>query len=332
MPRKIIATPEKEKEAKKVFYALSHGKTYDDLAKENNKPKDYYFSLMKTYKPILGITDKIITKSTWLRYTGEIAEIARLYTEEKMTTRELGQYYQVSERTIAKCLTDYGVTLRPRGFQSRTDQTLFNNLDNELVCYVIGLITADGSISADNRSITITLTCSDGYLLEQINDLFLSGSGNISLCHKEDGDKARMYLTFHGKQLCEALNKYNIVPNKSYLLKELSPLIPRQYYHHYIRGLFDGDGICSKLEDKIRIGFCAHEKAFVENYQHFLIQQLDMNKTSLFNTGNCWQVSWASRKDITTFYNYIYKDATIFLRRKKEKIERYIYANPEVTN
>ena len=36
MPRKIIATPEKEKEAKKVFYALSHDKTYDDLAKENN--------------------------------------------------------------------------------------------------------------------------------------------------------------------------------------------------------------------------------------------------------------------------------------------------------
>lgn len=332
MARKILITPENEEEAKKVLYALTHGKTYGEIAQEDGKPKDYYYNLMKVYKPILGITDRTITKTTWFRYTGEIHEIARLYTEEKISTIELGRQYAVSERTIAECLIEEGIEIRPQGFESRTDQTLFDNLDNELACYVIGLITADGSITANNRSIYITQTCSDGYLLEQINERFLSGSGHIALIHKEDGDKARATLCFHGKHLCEALNKHNIIPNKTYILTELSSLIPQEYYHHYIRGLFDGDGVCSKMHDKIRIGFCAHEKTFVENYQQFLIQLLGMNQTSLFDTGNCWQVSWASKKDIIAFYNYIYKDATIFLRRKKEKIERYIYANPEVIN
>ena len=287
---------------------------------------------MKVYKPILGITDRTITKTTWFRYTGDIHEIVRLYIDEKLSTAELGQRYNVSERTIAACLVAENVQIRPRGYESRTNQTLFDNLENELACYVIGLITTDGAITANNCSISIAQTCSDGYLLEQINQCFLSETGHIALTHKEDGDKARTVLSFHGKRLCEALNQHNIVPNKTYNLVQLSSLIPKEYYHHYIRGLFDGDGVCSKAGDKIRIGFCAYNKAFVENYQQFLIQSLNMNQTSLFNTGGCWQVSWASKKDIIAFYNYIYQNATIYLHRKKEKIERYIYANPEVTN
>lgn len=160
----------------------------------------------------------------------------------------------------------------------------------------------------------------------------LSGLGNIFVTHKED-EKPRKVLGFNGKHLKDKLAEYNIVPRKSYIIKELSTKIPEELYHHYIRGLFDGDGVCSyetsHKKKKVRIGFCGHNRDFVENYRNFLINKLDMNQTKLFNTGGCWQCSWSSKKDLINFYNYVYKDATIFLGRKKKKISDYV--NTEVT-
>ena len=94
--------------------------------------------------------------------------------------------------------------------------------------------------------------------------------------------------------------------------------------HHYIRGLFDGDGVTSKNRELIRIGFCAKRKEFVESYQSFLCQKLFMRKNKIFNTGGCFQCSWGAKTDIEKFYNYIYKDATIFLGRKRNKIYTYL--------
>ena len=94
--------------------------------------------------------------------------------------------------------------------------------------------------------------------------------------------------------------------------------------NHYIRGLFDGDGVASKNGQYIKIGFCAKRKEFVESYQSFLCKTLFMRKNKIFNTGGCFQCSCGTRTDIEKFYNYIYRDATIFLGRKKNKIYTYL--------
>ena len=147
-----------------------------------------------------------------------------------------------NEELVVSWLKRENVNIRDRGIISKINQTIFDNIDTEIKAYTLGLLTSDGNVQNKSSTITICLTNTDGYILEKINEELLSGLGNILVTHKED-EKPRKVLGFNGKHLKDKLAEYNIVPRKSYIIKELSTKIPEELYHHYIRGLFDGDGV-----------------------------------------------------------------------------------------
>lgn len=331
MSYKIIDNKENEELFVEIVKNISEGKNYNMISEEIGKSKDFVYSLVKFYKKKYNINSSVISKYDYYKLTGEIDNIVSLYNEGK-STEFIGKTYNASDRAVVSWLKRENVNIRDRGIISKINQTIFDNIDTEIKAYTLGLLTSDGNVQNKSSTITICLTNTDGYILEKINEELLSGLGNILVTHKED-EKPRKVLGFNGKHLKDKLAEYNIVPRKSYIIKELSTKIPEELYHHYIRGLFDGDGVCSyetsHKKKKVRIGFCGHNRDFVENYRNFLINKLDMNQTKLFNTGGCWQCSWSSKKDLINFYNYIYKDATIFLGRKKKKISDYV--NTEVT-
>lgn len=330
MPRKIAINEKNKKMAIEIVHKLADNNTYEQIAKEYGIPKDFIYCLIKTYKPILGING-VISKYDSLKLSGEIEQVVRDYLNGK-TSYEISQHYKVSDRTVISWLLRENVNIKDRGRVTKVNPFIFDNIDSEIKAYTLGLITADGSVSQKNNNITICLTKEDKYLLDIINNNLLDGLGTIIISHKED-KKPRYVLSFSGKRIKERLKDFNIVPNKSHTLENLSDLIPEEYYHHYIRGLFDGDGVCSYYTShhkikKVRIGYCSYKKEFVENYRDFLNQALNLPKNKLFNTGGCWQCSWAAFDDVQKFTNYIYKDATIFLGRKKKKL--FDYVNTEV--
>lgn len=331
MSYKIIDNKENEELFVEIVKNISEGKNYNMISEEIGKSKDFVYNLVKFYKKKHNINSSVISKYDYYKLTGEIDNIVSLYNEGK-STEFIGKTYNASDRAVVSWLKRENVNIRDRGIISKINQTIFDNIDTEIKAYTLGLLTSDGNVQNKSSTITICLTNTDGYILEKINEELLSGLGNILVTHKED-EKPRKVLGFNGKHLKDKLAEYNIVPRKSYIIKELSTKIPEELYHHYIRGLFDGDGVCSyetsHKKKKVRIGFCGHNRDFVESYRNFLINKLDMNQTKLFNTGGCWQCSWSSKKDLINFYNYIYKDATIFLGRKKKKISDYV--NTEVT-
>lgn len=309
---------------------LVNGETYPEIAKKYNKSKTFMYELVRVYKQVFGITG-VISKYDYLKIIGETEKIVDKYIKG-CSMDEIGKEYNVSERTVASWLLKEKIKIRDTGKISKVNQDIFDVIDSEIKAYTIGLITADGSVSKKSNSVTICLTKDDGYLLEIINEKLLDGLGIMFLSHKED-KKPRMVLNFSGGKIKNRLADFNIVPNKTYSLKELSSLIPKEYYHHYIRGLFDGDGVCSYYKShekirKVRIGYCSHEKEFVADFQSFLCEKLNLSKNKLFNTGGCWQCSWGSNHDIKAFFDYIYKDATIFLGRKHKKL--FDYVNTEV--
>ena len=292
MSYKIIDNKENEELFVEIVKNISEGKNYNMISEEIGKSKDFVYSLVKFYKKKHNINSSVISKYDYYKLTGEIDNIVSLYNEGK-STEFIGKTYNASDRAVVSWLKRENVNIRDRGIISKINQTIFDNIDTEIKAYTLGLLTSDGNVQNKSSTITICLTNTDGYILEKINEELLSGLGNILVTHKED----------------------------------------EELYHHDIRGLFDGDGVCSyetsHKKKKVRIGFCGHNRDFVENYRNFLINKLDMNQTKLFNTGGCWQCSWSSKKDLINFYNYIYKDATIFLGRKKKKISDYV--NTEVT-
>lgn len=321
---------ENEQKAINVINKLSNNMTYEEIAAIYNTNKDYLYRLVRAYKPVFGI-EGVISKYDALKISGEINNVIADYLDN-VSTEELGRRYNASDRTVVSWLLKEGVEIRDRGKILKVEQTIFDNIDSEIKAYTIGLITADGSISKKGNNITICLTEQDKYLLELININLLDSLGTIVVSHKED-TKPRYVLSFNGKHIKKRLSDFGIVPNKTYSLKSLTDLIPDEYYHHYIRGLFDGDGVCAYYsakngERKVRVGFCAYEQEFVEDYRDFLNKTLNFPKNKLFNTGGCWQCSWSAFNDVKKFTDYIYKDATIFLGRKKKKL--FDYVNTEV--
>lgn len=330
MPIKISLNEKNKQMAIDVINKVSDNITYKEIAKEYNVSKNFIYCLIKTYKTVFGI-EGVISKYDALKLSGEIDNVVKDYLNH-ISTIEIGEKYNVSDRTVVSWLIRENIPIRDRGKISKINQSIFDEIDSEIKAYVLGLITADGSVSQKSNNITICLSKEDKYLLELINEKLLEGLGTIFINHKED-EKPRYVLSFNGKQIKNRLKDFGIVPNKSYSLKKLSNIIPEKYYHHYIRGLFDGDGVCSyctshKKKRKVRVGFCSHEKEFVEDYRDFLNKILNLPKNKLFNTGGCWQCSWSAFNDVQKFTDYIYNDATIFLGRKKKKL--FDYVNTEV--
>lgn len=262
---------------------------------------------------------------TYLRYAYP-NEIIQKYLNGESTAQIANFYNLTDDHLIAALLRELGVQIRPVGYTSKTNQLLFKDINNELTAYVLGLITADGSIG-ENYSISIDLQTSDKALLDEINKRLYNNSGYILTYQNSQMNR----LSINGKQICKQLTQYGVIPKKTYTLKSLASL-PDELMPHYLRGLFDGDGVCSFNRPYLRIGYCSYNIEFVENFQDYIVQKLKINKNQLFNTGNCWQCSWSKRQDLEKIYHYLYDNATIFLSRKKNKIFSYLYDNTEVTS
>lgn len=326
---KKIVTLEDAKEMVKEI--IINKKTYTQLAEEYNCSKDTCYRRVKDLKKKYDFSETI-NFYFYLKIFNLLDEVEEKY-KKGISTCKIGKEYGVTNHTVANALREYGVQIRGAGKISKTDQTLFQTIKTAEEAYTIGLITADGNMTQDENSIFITLTQGDKYVLELIKEKVFGGTAHLVISHKED-KKPRWTLQAHGKQLCKNIKQYGIFPNKSLLIKELSKAIPEEFYSDYIRGLYDGDGVCSFStshgKQHVRIGYCSGSLDFLESYRNFMVQKLDLNKNKIFNTRNCWQVSWSARQDLENFYSYIYRNnPQIFLGRKKQKL--YNYINTEIT-
>lgn len=314
-----------KEDAEYIFDCLAHKtKTYDDLSLEFNVHKTTLCKQMSTFKEGFGLKsgEKYCAK-TFLRYKyGK--EIIQAY-EEGESTKAIAQKYGFSDdHMIASLLRELNAEVRGVGYTSRTDQSLFQTIDSEISAYTLGLITADGSVN-NQYMVSIELQASDKELLDQINNRMFKHTGTIIPARNQ------FRLSVCGKQICENLRQYDVIPNKTYSLLHLQRF-EEPMMQHYLRGLFDGDGVCAKNESYLRVGYCGYNREFVEDFQDYFVNNLGLKKNQLFNTGNSWNCSWGSREDLTKFYNYLYQDATIFLSRKKEKLNAYLYGNTEVND
>lgn len=319
-------------QAKDIFKKVAFKESnYNEIANKLNIDKSTLCKQMKKYKRQFDIQEnETYSAYTYLRFFFK-DEIIKAYIEDLRATEDIIKDYNLSDgHIISKILKYYNIPVRSVGYISRTNQKLFYEITNEIEAYTLGLITSDGSISK-KYTISITLKNSDRNVLEQINSKLYNNTGYWTYGHTESPETMTTNLVICGKQICENLAKYDIINNKTYLLKHIC-YFEEPLMQHYLRGLYDGDGVCAKSRNYLRVGYCSYSKEIVKQYQLYFVKNLKMKENKLFNTGGCWHCSWSSRKDLENFYNYIYKDCNIFLARKKDKLYNYLYGNTEVTN
>jgi hypothetical protein len=114
------------------------------------------------------------------------------------------------------------------------------------LAYVLGLALTDGSVNRDLTRISFYST--DQQMLEIIRTFFQSTRPIFA--HSRPGKyldngsfpgKKQMYAFYvDSKRIVERFCQFGITPNKSYVGPY--PIIPRDIWWHYFRGILDGDG------------------------------------------------------------------------------------------
>lgn len=235
---------------------------------------------------------------------------------------ELALKYNVSEATIANWLKEENVDRRHRGPKSKiNNENYFDNIDTEAKAYYLGWIMADGNVSVINNqySLKLHISIKDKHLID--NFLKEIESSNKTRYNPNNGNGS-YYVSLTSVHMVKKLFEYGITPNKSG--KEVIPNIPEELVPHFIRGYFDGDGLAGTYQT----GFIGTKTILNDILNRLkLSSKLYRSKCEI----EMYYFSFAKKKS-KVLYNYLYKDATIFLERKKKAIEKIIYDNTEVIN
>lgn len=222
------------------------------------------------------------------------------------------------------------------------NEHFFDELSPDAV-YMLGFLVADGYVldkinplRANSRIHQISFHQKEPAILERIAGVLeyegdLGKSGNSPCKNLKLGSKHAWHI-MTGKYGIPAGKEKSYTVRIPDVVKEDHIMLP-----HFMRGLFDGDGLVSKngrqfayysgsdglMDDVINIlanelGLPRHEKVWGKgNYQ----------KTDGTQSG-CWSVRWSSPCDSMIFAQYIYGPernvygSDLFLERKKERFDQ----------
>ena len=235
-----------------------------------------------------------------------------LYTSGK-TSAEIAAVLPISTGSVFNILKKYGVKSRGMGLHIRSnffDQGCFSSL-NEESAYWLGFVFADGCMRNDNYSLTISLSSKDKPHLEKFAK-FLGGRTLVRDISVKQHKCCR--LSVGSKQMFNDLLKYGCTPKKSLTLKW--PDIPDEYLWHFLRGYFDGDGCAVKQSNRIDI---VSSYEFIDKMGDSLTKKGFRCKYRIH--GKVKYLIIHGIVQLREFTKLLYKDASVFLERKKEILD-----------
>lgn len=248
-----------------------------------------------------------------IKYNNELfTNIKKMYDGGKYTT-EIDNILNLRKGTSQYILSKNDIQLRHKGPKSKINkEDFFDNIDCEEKAYYLGYIMADGNVSIVNNqySLKFHISIKD----KEVVDSFLEkiNSSNKATLRNETNS---YYVSLTSVHMCKRLIEIGVVPQKTG--KECIPdAVPKELIHHYLRGVFDGDGITGIGKSK-RSGFVGSI-----NMINDILEELNEDLT-IFKAGKNGKVVYflGGKKFSKKLYNYLYQDATIWLQRKKERLE-----------
>lgn len=258
-------------------------------------------------------------------------EIIELYSKG-MTAREILPLFKdkvKSENTIMSIVKQAGIN-RGNGVPTNADVNYFEAIDTEAKAYFLGLFLADGNVhrlrrNTEQYAIQICLQAQDRYIIEKFKQEIQSSNKIRSARNQNEYS-----FGVHSLKMAHDLMDKGVVPCKTFKA-ELNYNIPQNLFRHYIRGIFDGDGTvymskCKTGTKKLRFGFYGTHK-LVTQVQDWLIEQINITKHKIFDKEIVSFTIYQKMEDVKGFYDLMYKDATIYLERKKALFDNYLNAN-----
>lgn len=236
--------------------------------------------------------------------------------------KDIIEQYGISDRHYQNVILKNGGELNKRVNKYSFNEDYFEKIDTEDKAYFLGFIVADGNINSKTNAITI---------IQKETSILNTFKKCIDSDCKISTTKSRdvSTITVSSKKMKDDLYNLGINSNKTMIVKY--PNIPKDLEHHFMRGVFDGDGCISihkrredsrDTTDRGQVNICSGSRDFIEKYVDRLNEICGITKNKIRCPKGTYNViDWGSFSDIEKFYDFFYRDATIYLERKKKTFE-----------
>lgn len=233
--------------------------------------------------------------------------------KQGMECREIPRYLGVSERSVSRVLLEENINTKRRN-RYTLNESYFDIINSQVKSYLLGLIAADGCVTKTNY---VAFESIDQELTELLRGE-LQYSGKIRIVQPKD--YAPHYrINFSSQRIASALSSYGIVTGRSFSGINYFP--EPEYLASYVLGYFDGDG-CAYVNEGRSGGLVCIVGSF--EFSCELAKRLNMGyvEEHIYKKVYYWRIY--SRKNIESFYNFVYQHPDLGLQRKKRKIEEIL--------
>lgn len=245
-------------------------------------------------------------------------EVVQYYLENpERTFKEIEDKFSVSKSSICQWIKEKNVRHKGLDFRPRRYTLDDNCFEQETAekYYWLGFISADGNIDKNGTTLTIDLKVTDEEHLQHFLNFCKTDKSLFYYTNNQGVNVARASIC--SKRIVKSLEKYNIVPNKSLIYTIPEKEIPSRFLHHFLRGLYDGDGLCGitkKGQPVFR--FCSGNKTCCEQFMRLM----GINKKPSLS-GNTWHFSVEGINKAPPLFDYLYQDSAEHMRLQRKYIK-----------
>lgn len=270
-------------------------------------------------------------------------EICNLYKAGNSLS-DISKELSINKSKVYRCLKKNEINTNKNSshyikklYDYEIDDSFFEKIDTEEKAYILGFLYADGNLHKKYYHIKLKLQERDKYILEKINVAMRSNKPLYFHKKTKKEHQNQVSIVISNKKMYNDVINLGLYPNKTYDLN-FKKVFDDKMFNHFLRGYFDGDGWISVYktdreyflksgEKKINnrevseVGFTGTEfmcrflnKFFLETLQ--IKSYLKADKRTDYRIKS---LRIRSHKDVKKFYEFIYKNSTIFLTRKRDK-------------
>lgn len=257
------------------------------------------------------------------------------YVELHKSTVTISKELDISKSTVLNILKENNIKRRSFSESKRTytiDENYFSIIDTDEKAYYLGFIYGDGCNYPEKNLLNIVSGKDDYNHLQKMLHI-VSPNKNVKLLLSKSKTEI-VSLEIWNKKISKDLIKLGAVKAKTKIIKFpefLKPIL----FKSFIRGIFDADGCFSyyniKSHNKYDCTICefsiSSTKNVCDGINKILNQQVGIPIRNLkidkriFSGSAIYKNS--NPKELVLIYNYLYKDSTIHLERKKVKFEEF---------
>jgi DNA-binding CsgD family transcriptional regulator len=251
---------------------------------------------------------------------------------ELKSSKAIGRKLGVSGDTVSRYMEEFGL-ISNKKVSYNCNHNAFS-IDSEISFYLAGFIAADGCIKSKkgttSKSLYIGLSNKDRKHLEKIRDALGAehpiGDYEVKNSKRNANwdDTICSSINITSSQIYQDLQRFNVTERKTHTLTFPDWMKDHPLRHHFIRGYIDGDGCFSSAVGKGRkvrqVFFSVRgTTAFLTSLRSTLEADLSLEertKDIRFNNG-IGVLEYGGNRICKSIAEYLYKDATIYLERKK---------------